>query len=174
MSDLSQIAGIVLAGGQSSRMGRDKALLEFKGRPLIRHMMNILCDVGLKDIFISGSFEGYSCVEDESPSAGPVQGIRSILKKKPDYKGYLFVPVDMPLLTDKALYLLLEQEQGGYFIGWPLPAYLTPPFVSCQSTSVHGFHEAQGIYPVDLPPDLERIMKNANTPQQWDEIINTP
>ncbi len=174
MPDLSQIAGVVLAGGRSSRMGKNKALLEFKGRPLVQHMIDILRDAGLKDIFISGSLEGYSCINDEQLFAGPVQGIRSVLQKKPDYKGYLFVPVDMPLLPVRSLQLLLEQESGGYFIEWPLPAYVTPPFVSCHSTSVHDFLQAQGIYPIALPSEFENTMKNANTPQEWEEIIKEP
>ncbi len=38
-------SGFVLAGGQSSRMGRDKALLTFAGQPLIAHALAILREV---------------------------------------------------------------------------------------------------------------------------------
>lgn len=174
MPDLSQIAGIVLAGGRSSRMGQDKALLDFKGQPLIRHMRGLLQDLGLKDVFMSGHCEDYPCIEDTAPFAGPVQGIKSVLSQKPGYAGYLFVPVDMPLLSGKVLRLLLAREQGGYFIGCPLPAYITPPFFPCHNESVQGFLKAQGVYPVALPPDLENTMKNTNTPQEWEDAINTP
>ena len=34
------VAGIILAGGQSSRFGRDKALFDFQGRPLIAYVMD--------------------------------------------------------------------------------------------------------------------------------------
>ena len=171
MVNPSHIAGIVLAGGRSSRMGKNKALLEFRGKPLIEHMIDILHDLGLKDIYVSGSFERYSCIEDENPFEGPARSIMNVLKKIPDYKGYLFLPVDMPLLTKRVLQILLEQENGGYFIERPLPVYMTPPFIFHDSTSVHGFIEAQGIYPVDLPAEFEESMKNINTPQEWEQII---
>lgn len=59
MPDVSQIAGIVLVGGRSSRMGRDKAFLELKGKPLVGHMLDVLRSAGLKDVFVSGHVQGY-------------------------------------------------------------------------------------------------------------------
>lgn len=172
MADLPSIAGIVLAGGKSNRMGRNKALLPYKGRPLIDHMIDLLHDTGLQDIFISGHLPDYPGVLDDTPAAGPVEGIRSVIKHKPGYQGYLFVPVDMPLLTPQVLRLLLAQEQGGYFINAPLPAYLVPPFVPCASMSVQNFLDTQGICPVDLPDSLTNTMKNTNTPQEWNEVLS--
>lgn len=164
------VVGVVLAGGQSRRMGRDKALLNFRGKVLLLHMMDTLYSLGLKDVFVSGSFPGYPCIEDSLPHTGPVQGIKSVLRYKSGYKGYLFVPVDMPLLPARALKGLLSQEQGGYYTGWPLPAYITPPFFPSSRNSVRGFLSEQGIYPVSLPNDCDDFMKNANTPKEWDEV----
>lgn len=103
MPDVSQIAGIVLVGGRSSRMGRDKAFLELKGKPLVGHMLDVLRSAGLKDVFVSGHVQGYSCIVDDAPFSGPAEAIKSVLKKIPNYKGYLFVPVDMPFLKRETL-----------------------------------------------------------------------
>ena len=172
MSESPRIAGIVLAGGKSSRMGRDKALLEYKGRPLLHHMMGLLRAAGLSDIFVSGDLPGYPCVPDASPAAGPVGGIVSVIRGKQDYDGYLFIPVDMPLLSAQGLRLLLSQDGGAYFISWPLPLFIAPPVMPSHARSVQDFIKDQGIYPIDIPPVMDAHMKNANTPQEWQEVIS--
>jgi molybdopterin-guanine dinucleotide biosynthesis protein A len=174
MPDLSRIAGVVLAGGASSRMGQSKALLDYKGRPLVRHMMNLLAATGLTDICVSGALPGYPCIEDESALSGPAHGIKSVLAKKPGYEGYLFVPVDMPLLSAVLLRLLLDREGSAHFDGHPLPLYLTLPFKTDKSDSVWGFLKAQGASPVALPAALHAAMQNANTPEEWEEIVSAP
>ena len=58
MGDFNAIAGVVLTGGRSSRMGQNKALLDYQGKPLIEHMMEILKTTGIKEIFISGDVDG--------------------------------------------------------------------------------------------------------------------
>lgn len=171
MRDLSQIAGIVLAGGKSSRMGRNKALLEFKGRPLVRHMMNILYDLGLKDVYVSGSLENYPCIADDMPYEGPARAINNIILKRPDYQGYLFVPVDMPFLTPALLRGITARDKGGYFTGWPLPLFLQRPVIMSASSSVQGLIEDNGLSPVDIPRAYAEAMINLNTPQEWESAI---
>lgn len=155
-------------------MGRDKAFLEFGGRPLVGHMTHLLRSAGLRDVFVSGHVEGYPCIVDDAPFAGPAEAMKSVLKKMPGYKGYLFVPVDMPFLKSRTLQALLGREKGGYFTGWPLPAYLTPPFFPSGSVSVRDYLAAQEICPVSLPREFEEDMKNINTPQDWAEASGAP
>ena len=54
----NKIAGIVLAGGKSSRMGQNKALLSYRGQPLIEHMQRLIGQAGLQDVYISGDVPG--------------------------------------------------------------------------------------------------------------------
>ena len=172
MGEYRNIAGVVLAGGRSSRMGQNKALLDYQGKPLIEHMMEILKRSGIKKVFISGDVDGYDCFSDPVPFTGPAEAIKSIIKRLSGYTGYLFVPVDMPLLKPEMLHLLLQQKEGGYFIDWPLPAFITPPYPESEKKSVQGLLDDCGIYPVALPDLLSSSMKNANTPQDWAEVIN--
>ena len=173
MAERPDIAGIVLAGGRSSRMGKNKALLDYHGKPLLEHMIEILQESGIEDVFISGSVEGYACLEDRQPYAGPACAIRHVLKQKPGYKGYLFVPVDMPHLNPAILQELISKPEGGYFTGWPLPVFLTPPISISEAASVQEFIDAQGISPMEIPCPFEKFLMNANTPQQWEEALAT-
>ncbi len=172
MGDFNAIAGVVLAGGRSSRMGQNKALLDYQGKPLIEHMMKILKKTGIKEIFISGDVDGYDCLSDQAPFTGPAEAIKSVVKRLSGYAGFLFVPVDMPLLKPDMLHLLLQQKEGGYFTDRPLPAFITLPYPESEKKSVQGLLDDFGIYPIALPEHFSFSMKNANTPQDWAEVIN--
>lgn len=174
MHDPSSVAGVILAGGRSSRMGQNKALLDYHGKPLIEHMTDILLSSGIQEIFISGSFDGYDCVPDSEPFQGPAFAIRDVLRIRPNYTGYLFVPVDMPRLNPDVLRELMAHKEGGYFIGWPLPVFICPPVTMTETSSVGGFIEAQGVYPIDIPAAFENYFINTNTPQEWKEALTAP
>lgn len=171
MDDCNCIAGVVLAGGRSSRMGQNKALLDYQGKPLIEHMIEILQTAGIRKVFISGDVDGYDGLSDQEPFTGPAEAIKSVIKNLFGYAGFLFVPVDMPLLKPDILHLLLQQKEGGYFIDWPLPAFITPPYPESEKKSVQGLLDDYGIYPVALPEHFSFFMKNTNTPQDWAEVI---
>jgi molybdopterin-guanine dinucleotide biosynthesis protein A len=90
----------VLAGGQSTRMGRDKALLEFGGRPLIEHALDKLRALGFAPRIV-GSRPGLAAfaevIPDNYPHTGPLGGIEAALQSSNSEQN-LFLPVDLPLL----------------------------------------------------------------------------
>lgn len=90
----------ILAGGQSTRMGRDKALLEFCGRPLIEHVLDKLRALGFSPR-IAGSRPDLApyapIIPDNSPGSGPLAGIDAVLSVS-DADLNLFLPIDLPLL----------------------------------------------------------------------------
>ncbi len=74
-------AGIVLCGGKSSRMGRAKAWLPWRGRPLLVHVVEVLRRaVGEVVVVSSGKLElpplDAPVVADREPHLGPLAGIR--------------------------------------------------------------------------------------------------
>jgi molybdopterin-guanine dinucleotide biosynthesis protein A len=94
------MAGLVLCGGESSRMGFDKALLEIDGRPLAAVLADRLaevCDTVLLASGRPGRFGdlGYPEVEDEVPYAGPLAGIVAGFNATED-ELLAVVAVDMP------------------------------------------------------------------------------
>ena len=56
---------VILAGGKSSRMGRDKAFLEIGGPSLLARQISLVRDIGAAEIFISGrkgvNYSGFNC-----------------------------------------------------------------------------------------------------------------
>ena len=122
----SDAAGFVLAGGQSSRMGRDKALLPFAGEPLIAHAVSTLHEAGLP-VAIAGaassartSLAAYAPVVDDSePGLGPLAGICAALATAS--KSFaVFLPVDLPLLPPSLIeYLLHHARITGHAVTVP-------------------------------------------------------
>lgn len=95
----------LLAGGLSTRMGRDKALLELDGRPLVQHMLAKIRELGLP-VKICGSrpdLERFApVVPDEFAQCGPLGGIEAALRGS-DAELNLFLAVDLPQLPVRFL-----------------------------------------------------------------------
>ncbi len=168
-----RIAGIILAGGKSSRMGKDKALLEYKGALLLDHMIKLLNDTNLDNIYISGDFKGYNCIVDRQKFNGPACAIIDVMAQLNDYDGALFVPVDMPLLTPNLLQLLLDHPSGAYFDSSPLPVFITKPVLGKNikaNCSVKQLLKEQKIEPITLPEKYKNQMQNFNTIEDWQKL----
>ena len=99
------VIGVVLAGGGSRRMGYDKALLEWRGRPLLDHVRARLWAAGCQAVVTSRAAPG--CIADDLPGRGPLGGIHAVLSSRPA-ADYLVVPVDMPLLPAALLRGLID------------------------------------------------------------------
>lgn len=74
----------VLAGGRSTRMGRDKALLPFLGRPLIQRVLDRLAGLADEELVAANTAEAYAflgrpLVPDLEPGCGPLGGLASSL-----------------------------------------------------------------------------------------------
>lgn len=103
--------GFILAGGQSTRMGRDKALLAYAGRPLVEHAVGLLRAVGLVPHILGNrpDLAVYApVIEDIHPGCGPLGGIEAALTAS-NSEWNLFVPVDLPLLPPVFLKYLMER-----------------------------------------------------------------
>jgi molybdenum cofactor guanylyltransferase len=105
--------GFVLAGGESRRMGEDKALVEFAGRLLVEHALAILREAGL-EARIAGArsrLEGFApVVEDGETGRGPLGGICAALAAM-DARLAVFLPVDQPLVPPSLIDMLLNHAE---------------------------------------------------------------
>lgn len=168
-----KIAAVVLAGGRSSRMGQDKALLDYNGKPLLDHMVELLERVGISDIYVSGNWKGYRCLPDSAPYKGPAHAIYDVLQQlRTTHDAVLFVPIDMPLLTVDMLSLLIHQAKGAHFTNFPLPAFIASPYPKERKNSVKALLASTKNSPINLPPEFEKGMTNTNTPEEWAEALH--
>jgi len=116
----STVSGIILAGGQSRRMGRDKALIDFQGQPIIVHVIaalraltnDIVVVSNLSDVYgpLGGPF-GARVVADYNPPCGPLGGIAAGLQAM-ECELAIVVACDMPFLNVDLLRWLIDQAAG--------------------------------------------------------------
>ncbi len=102
--------GVVLAGGKSSRMGRDKAWLSFFGQPMLCRVADVLAQV-TGGVCISGrdpSVFGLDApwLPDETPGHGPAGGVLTVLAATA--RPCLVVSCDLPFLDEATLVRLLD------------------------------------------------------------------
>ncbi len=109
------VTGIILAGGKSSRMGKDKCLLKVKNKKLISNILMIF-ETLTDEILISANkpeYEnfGYSIIPDEYKDCGPLGGIVSALQKSSNDVN-IIAPCDMPMLRVELFEFLLSKSQN--------------------------------------------------------------
>jgi molybdenum cofactor guanylyltransferase len=104
-------AAFVLAGGQSTRMGADKAFVQLEGRTLLAHALALAKSV-TPDVRIVGSPEKFAAfgevVEDEFPQHGPLAGIHAALRASSSELN-LMLAVDMPFVEVPFLEYLFQE-----------------------------------------------------------------
>ena len=189
--------GIVLAGGQSSRMGQDKAKLMRNDVDMLSYSKQLLNDAGISQVVISGNNHQ---VPDLIENGGPVAGIYSVLKRYQP-SAILALPVDLPLMTSAALQQLKTtgelSQKACFFQGHNIPLYLpnnafvelfmsqafsglNPPVKSAamytasdtakNTKSGPSFRALLNQVPhTNISPEHSSHLFNTNTPEQWQQ-----
>lgn len=108
-----QATGIILAGGKSSRMGTNKALLLIDGKTVIERIVDEVKETVDELLIVTNSFEEYEflnlpMVEDVWKGMGPLAGIHAGLNRSSHDKN-LIVACDMPFVSGKLGALLLHE-----------------------------------------------------------------
>ena len=107
---------ILLAGGKSTRMGCDKAMLQLNGIPLLKWQSDKLHALGAAELLISGfareEFGDVQFIPDLYPNCGPLSGLHACLKAA-DTPYCLVLSVDTPLVPLQTLRQLLAAHTGG-------------------------------------------------------------
>ncbi|HEV2021723.1 MAG TPA: molybdenum cofactor guanylyltransferase [Terriglobales bacterium] len=142
------VTAFVLAGGKSTRMGREKAMLELGGRTLLERALKLASSVAAEAIIVGprADLELYGrVVEDVYPGQGPLGGIHAALWTTPT-EFNLILAVDTPFLESRFLKYLLEQAQES-------GAVVTLP------RTADGFHPLAAVYRRAFRETAERALR---------------
>lgn len=109
----AELYGLVLAGGRSRRMQRDKAALAYAGRPQLARAMELLAPLVARS-FVSRRQDqqcdalrgGYEAIVDHLPELGPIGGIHAALHTHAD-RAWLVLACDLPFLDRPTLERLI-------------------------------------------------------------------
>ena len=147
-----EFGAVILCGGKSSRMGRDKAELKIEGQTFLDHIAGELHEFG--ELILSlDSYEKYHetkylDITDIYPNCGPMGGIHAALTACQS-DALLVVSCDMPLF---------RRELGKY-----LCSQLTPDAdIVVPVTSDGHIHTLCAVYRKQTAPVFERYLKNGN------------
>ncbi|HEV2803631.1 MAG TPA: molybdenum cofactor guanylyltransferase [Chthoniobacterales bacterium] len=111
-------SALLLAGGESRRMGRDKAMVEFEGAPLWRRQLTLLRTLAVEEIIVSARRipdwlpDNVELLLDDSPSRGPLSGLAKALAAMRTTH-LLALAVDMPFMVAEELRELFRLAEPG-------------------------------------------------------------
>lgn len=172
--------GLIMAGGRSRRMGRDKAMLDWEGRPLLSHMQHLLRQAGANEVVISGDYPGYGGIPDVHADEGPMSALAQMLPHLGDGT-WVLVPVDMPRLSRSLLDVLLAAPAVCAALrDHPLPMVLRIDDMTRRIVHATGarpgrersFRSLMDALPcriLDDAPWRDELV-NCNTPEQWNAL----
>lgn len=186
--------GVVLAGGRSSRMGSNKALIPWAGGTLLEHMKTKLAsalEIEIGQIWVSGEVPGHDGIPDRIPGMGPIAGASAVMEQMSgDFEDLLLLPVDMPLITTESLQRLIREWNaisregiwdGCRFHGSELPLILRSTtrvrgeldrlLHSEVSPSDRSFRTlGKCLHWKEIQPEDDFILINMNTPSDRGEV----
>jgi molybdopterin-guanine dinucleotide biosynthesis protein A len=101
--------GLILAGGKSIRMGQDKGMIDYHGKPQREYLVDLLKPYCLEVYFSSKENIRQNTIADHFDLDSPLNGILSAFHFDPSI-AWLTVPVDMPYLNSRAIEFLFRHR----------------------------------------------------------------
>ena len=173
--------GLVLSGGKSSRMGKDKSSIKVGSSTMLERSIALLGSLGLDKTVISGlNFD----IPDIFPDKGPVGGIYSTIQHLSLQRGdiVLIIPNDMPLLRSEVLLPLVQrsisQQCTCIYKQYPMPLSLfisdavlaqLSLLESAAGMSIRCLIKADRVE--ELAVQSHTVFSNVNTPQELEDAV---
>jgi molybdopterin-guanine dinucleotide biosynthesis protein A len=183
------IYGLILAGGASKRMQRDKAALEYQGKTQLTRAFE-LAERHVGKVFVSVRADQATdpmrsqrpMIVDSGQGEGPMVGIRSAMAAHPEV-AWLVLACDLPFLSDAVIEELLRRRDTGAlatayksaFDGLPEPLCAiwepaaAPVLTETAAHCPRKFLIRHGAHLLDLPDS--RALDNVNTPEDYSQAV---
>ena len=187
-ADRFDVTGAILAGGESSRMGRPKHALNFRdGRTMIEAVADALQSCCRNVVIVGGSnvAADFKHIADIKPGFGPLAGIEALLASRFD-SHYIVSPCDVPLIDQRVVGALMSHtehpitvlQQPGKETFDPLPMRIEAAALDSirrqlaePAHSVHQFVESMNHHIVDIDETTADALCNVNTPEQYEQLV---
>ena len=174
---MTPFGALILTGGGSRRMGRDKAALDWDGARAVDRVADLARTVGAAAVLTVGADLGLPFVPDPEPGAGPVGGVLAgaAALRALGLERALILAVDAPTLTVEDLApLLAAGSPGAAYEGLPLPMALA--FAAVPDDAVAGWPlrrlvERAGLLVLTVPFGVEARLRGANTPEERARLL---
>jgi len=193
------LAGVVLAGGRSVRMGSPKALLDFRGQPFVVRILEALEALEVKTrVVVVGpdaprirpALAGHECliVENADVDGGPIASLRAALRALQPVQpsAALAWPVDLPHVRVTTVERLLEAhrhssapavvptfaERRGHPVLWG--AALFEELLGSDAATQHGARAVLHAHAADLlavAVDDPAVIDDLNTPEDYERLV---
>ncbi len=152
----TNLYGLILTGGRSSRLGKDKYLIEYHGVPQVQYLYTLLVSMGL-ETFISCSTAQeenlkpkYPVIVDKFKEIGPMGALSVALEVKPS-AAWLVVACDLPFVNEETISALIEARSKEHML------------TTYQDSKSDFFETTISIY----EPQVDVVMKRAYAEGQY-------
>ena len=186
------VYGLILAGGSSSRMHRDKAALKYRGSSQLDRAFELASRL-VPEVFVSVRANQTldpvrshrPMIVDSVAGEGPIVGIRSALAAYPTV-AWLVLACDLPFLSDAAVeFLLRARDPAGFATAYrsahdELPEPLCAIWEPAAAAMLAEYQAGGGHCPRKflmrysarlLQPQDSRALDNVNTPEEYAQAI---
>ncbi len=171
---------IILAGGPASRMGRDKAELDWNGRSPVDRLAQVSAALGTEAVVTVGAGNyGLPRVVETPMGGGPVAGIvaGAAHLARIGVDRLLVLAVDAPtLLSEDLVPLIGAGGPGAAYADLNLPLVLdldALPTEAAAGWSVHRLIETAGLVRLRAPIEAQARLRGANTPTERAALLQT-
>jgi len=192
----SDITGVILAGGKSSRMGVNKSFLKLGNQTIIERIVDLMKSIFNEVIIVTNTPDEYKFLnlplyEDIYKWKGPLAGIHSALIHSQTEKIFV-LSCDVPLMSKEMIEYIIEYKTDKSIVFCEAAGYHQPlvgvyskkilseieKFISNNEMSDKSFHQflkivdAEIIHPEKLSFYNDEIFFNVNRPEDYELIVN--